>query len=69
VFPTKKAAFLARYRGHALYGNRSAAAKVAEEIAPLVNLQAGTGRTYALEELTRLDAIGKDLIARLGEGS
>jgi hypothetical protein len=53
-FRTKKAAFLSRYRGHAEYGNRSAAGRVAAELAPLAGLQAGTGRTYIAEELRRL---------------
>jgi hypothetical protein len=53
-FRTKKAAFLSRYRGHAEYGNRSAAGQVAAELAPLAGLQAGTGRTYIAEELRRL---------------
>jgi hypothetical protein len=44
-FRTKKAAFLARYRSHPEYGNRSAAGRVAAELAPLAGLQAGTGRT------------------------
>ena len=53
-FRTKKAAFLSRYRGHPEYGNRSAAGRVAAELAPLAGLQAGTGRTYIAEELRRL---------------
>ncbi len=53
-FPTKKAAFLARYRGHPEYGNRSAAGRVAAELAPLAGLQAGTGRTYIAQELRKL---------------
>jgi hypothetical protein len=53
-FRTKKAAFLSRYRGHAEYGNRSAAGRAAAELAPLAGLQAGTGRTYIAEELRRL---------------
>jgi hypothetical protein len=53
-FPTKKAAFLSRYRGHPQYGNRSAAGRVAAELAPLAGLQAGTGRTYIAEELRKL---------------
>ena len=53
-FPTKKAAFLSRYRAHPEYGNRSAAGRVAAELAPLAGLQAGTGRTYIAEELRRL---------------
>ena len=67
-FRTKKAAFLSRYRGHPEYGNRSAAGRVAAELAPLAGLQAGTGRTYIAEELRKLT----DLAARTrsnGEGN
>jgi hypothetical protein len=67
-FRTKKAAFLSRYRGHPEYGNRSAAGRVAAELAPLAGLQAGTGRTYIAEELRKLT----DLAARPrsnGEGN
>jgi hypothetical protein len=53
-FSTKKAAFLARYRAHPEYGNRSAAGRVAAELAPLAGLQAGTGRTYIAGELRKL---------------
>ncbi len=53
-FRTKKAAFLSRYRAHPQYGNRSAAGRVAAELAPLVGLQAGTGRTYIAGELRKL---------------
>ena len=53
-FRTKEAAFLSRYRGHPEYGNRSAAGRVAAELAPLAGLQAGTGRTYIAEELRKL---------------
>ena len=56
-FSTKKAAFLARYRGHPEYGNRSAAGRVAAELAPLAGLQAGTGRTYIAEELRKLTGL------------
>ena len=56
-FPTKKAAFLARYRAHPEYGNRSAAGRVAAELAPLAGLQAGIGRTYLAEELRKLTAL------------
>jgi len=59
-FPTKKAAFLSRYRGHPQYGNRSASGRIAAELAPLAGLQAGTGRTYIAEELCKLT----DLAAR-----
>jgi hypothetical protein len=58
-FGTKKAAFLSRYRAHLEYGNRSAAGRVAAELAPLAGLQAGTGRTYIAEELRTLaDMVG-----------
>jgi hypothetical protein len=63
VFGTKKAAFLSRYRGHPEYGNRSAAGRVATELAPLAGLQAGTGRTYIAEELRKLAG----LAARQGQ--
>ena len=53
-FGTKKAAFLSRCRAHPEYGNRSAAGRVAAELAPLAGLQAGTGRTYIAEELRKL---------------
>lgn len=53
-FSTKKAAFLSCYRAHPQYGNRSAAGRVAAELAPLAGLQAGTGRTYIAEELRKL---------------
>ena len=56
-FSTKKAAFLARYRGHSEYGNRSAAGRIAAELAPLAGLQAGTGRTYIAEELRKLTGL------------
>ena len=38
-FRTKKAAFLSRYRGHPEYGNRSAAGRVAVELAPFAGLR------------------------------
>jgi len=53
-FGTKKAAFLVRNRSHPGYGERSAAGRIASELAPLAGLQAGTGRTYIAEELRRL---------------
>jgi hypothetical protein len=56
----KKAAFLGRYRAHPEYGNRTAAGRVAAELAPLAGLQPGTGRTYIAEELRKLT----DLAAR-----
>jgi hypothetical protein len=69
-FATKKAAFLARYRGHPLYGVREPAGKVASELAPVVGLQAGTGRTYIAEELKRLESIAELRGARqLGTGN
>jgi hypothetical protein len=55
-FPTKKAGFLSLYRGHKEYGNRSAAAAVAEDLAHLANLQPGTGRTYIAEEMKKLES-------------
>jgi hypothetical protein len=56
-FGTKMAAFLYCYRAHPEYGNRSAAGRVAAELAPLAGLQAGTGRTYIAEELRRLTSL------------
>jgi hypothetical protein len=61
-FGTKKAAFLSFYRAHPEYGNRSAAGRVAAELAPLAGLQAGTGRTYIAGELRKLT----NLTARRG---
>jgi len=43
--------------GLVLYGNRSAAGRVAAELAPLAGLQAGTGRTYIAEELRKLTGL------------
>ena len=63
-FSTKKAAFLSRYRGHPEYGNRSAAGRVAAELAPLAGLQAGTGRTYIAEELRKLTGLAARPTAR-----
>ena len=57
-FGTKKAAFLSFYRAHPEYGNRSAAGRVAAELAPLAGLQAGTGRTYIAGELRKLTGAG-----------
>ena len=65
-FPTKKAAFLSCYRAHPQYGNRSAAGRVAAELAPLADLQAGTGRTYIAEELRKLTGMAGPRSA--GEG-
>ena len=56
-FGTKKAAFLSRYRSHPEYGNRSAAGRIAAELAPLADLQAGTGRTYIAEELRKFNGL------------
>ena len=56
-FRTKKAAFLSRYRSHPEYGNRTAAGRVAAELAPLAGLQAGTGRTYTAEELRQITGL------------
>jgi hypothetical protein len=52
-FPTKKAALLALYRNHPEYGNRAKVAKVAAELAPQVDLSAGTARAYLGAELGR----------------
>lgn len=43
--------------GHFEYGNRSAAGRVAAELAPLAGLQPGTGRTYIAEELRMLTGL------------
>jgi hypothetical protein len=51
--PTKKAALLALYREHPDYGNRAKVAKVAAELAPQVDLSAGTARAYLGAELGR----------------
>jgi hypothetical protein len=48
---SKKAALLALYRQHPDYGNRSAAARVAGELAPHAGLTAGTARAYLYAEL------------------
>jgi hypothetical protein len=53
-FGTKKAAFLSFYRAHPRVRDRSAAGRVAAELAPLAGLQAGTGRTYFATELRKL---------------
>jgi hypothetical protein len=58
-FPTKKAAFLSLYRGHPAYGVREQASPLAAELAPKAGLQPGTGRTYILEELRRLDHLAE----------
>src|SRR5208337_2681403 len=66
-FGTKKAAFLSRYRAHPEYGDRSAAGRVAAELAPLAGLQAGTGRTYIAEELRKLAALTVQVAALRGQ--
>jgi uncharacterized protein DUF2637 len=48
---TKKAILLDLYRAHPDYGDRSAASRVAAELAPQAGLQAGTARTYLYAEL------------------
>jgi hypothetical protein len=48
---TKKAVLLDLYRAHPGYGDRSAASRVAAELAPQAGLQAGTARTYLYAEL------------------
>ena len=48
---------------------REAVSKVASELAPLVGLQAGTGRTYIAEELKRLESIAELLPRQLTTGS
>jgi hypothetical protein len=58
-FRTKKAVFLAHYWSHPEYGDRSAAGRVAAELAPLADLQAGTGCTYIAEELRKLTKLAR----------
>jgi hypothetical protein len=65
-FPTKKAAFLSLYRGHPAYGVREQASPAAAEIAPKAGLQPGTGRTYIIEELRRLERLA-DVTSENGE--
>ena len=48
---TKKSVFLALYRAHPHYGDRSRASRVAAELAPQAGLQPGTARTYLYAEL------------------
>ena len=48
---TKKAVLLALYRAYLDYGDRSTASRVAAELAPRAELQAGTARTYLYAEL------------------
>ena len=48
---TKKAALLALYRNHPEYGVKASASKVAAELAPQVDLSAGTARAYVYAEL------------------
>jgi Protein of unknown function (DUF2637) len=50
---TKKAALLALYREHPDYGDRAKVGKVAAELAPQVDLSAGTARAYLGAELGR----------------
>lgn len=54
TYVSKKAHFLSLYKAHSSYGDRSAASRVATELAPQAGLQAGTGRTYIAAELDRL---------------
>ncbi len=65
-FPTKKAAFLSLYRGHPAYGVREQASPVAADLAPQAGRQPGTGRTYILEELKRLEHL-TDMTSGNGE--
>jgi uncharacterized protein DUF2637 len=48
---TKKTVLLALYRAHPDYRDRSAASRVAAELAPQAGLQAGTARTYLYADL------------------
>ena len=48
---TKKAVLLALYHAHPHYGDRSQVSRVAAELAPQAELQAGTARTYLYAEL------------------
>jgi len=48
---TKKSVFLALYRAHPHYGDRSRASRVAAELAPQAGLQPGTARSYLYAEL------------------
>jgi hypothetical protein len=48
---TKKSVFLALYRVHPDYGDRSRASRVAAELAPQAGLQPGTARSYLYAEL------------------
>ena len=48
---TKKSVFLALYRAHPHYGDRSTASRVAAGLAPQAGLQAGTARSYLYAEL------------------
>ena len=49
--PTKKAALLQLYRGHADYGDRTKVSQVASELAPKAELQPGTARSYLYAEI------------------
>jgi hypothetical protein len=48
---TKKSVFLALYRAHPDYGDRSRASRVAADLAPQAGLQPGTARSYLYAEL------------------
>jgi hypothetical protein len=48
---TKKSVLLALYRAHPDYGDRSAAGRVAAELAAQAGLQPGTARSYLYAEL------------------
>jgi cation transport regulator ChaC len=54
---TKKAVLLALYRAHPDYGTRSAASRVAAELAASAGLQPGTARSYLYAELNSKDAM------------
>lgn len=56
--PTKKSALLNLYQAHEGYGDKSQVSRIAEELAPKADLQAGTARTYMYEECARLAANG-----------
>jgi len=49
--PTKKAALLQLYRGHADYGDRTKVSQVAAELAAKAELQPGTARSYLYAEI------------------
>lgn len=56
---TKKDRFLALYRAHADYGKKASASKVAAELAPQADLQAGTARSYVYGEINRVASIAE----------